>query len=162
MVGEILASRLSPRAAPRFLCAATAIQQGWSKAMKNTMRILACSAASILLGAAANAEPLTTTRQIGSAILACWESPAGITNSSVTLNFSLKRDGSLIGPPRATAINVSGNEQARKQFIAAAEDALNRCTPVELAPALANGIAGRIFTMQFGTADRNPTLIPGN
>ena len=130
--------------------------------MKDKTRLLACSAALILSAPAANAEPATTTDDVGNAILACWQPPAGTTNSSVTLNFSLKRDGSLIGPPRVTAIDVNGEEQARKQFVAAAEDALNRCTPVELAPALADGIAGQIFTMQFATADRNPTLIPGN
>ena len=129
--------------------------------MKSTMRILACSAASILSGVAANAEPLTTTRQIGSAILACWEPPAGIEKSSVTLSFSLKRDGSLIGPPLPTAVAVTGDQNARKQFIEAAKDAVNRCTPVELAPALADGIAGQTFTLRFGTGERNPALTPG-
>lgn len=130
--------------------------------MKNTMRLLAWSAALLLSGPAAHAEPMTSMDQVGNAILVCWKPPAGIVQSSVTLRFSLKRDGSLIGPPRATAINVSGDDNARKQFIAAAIDAVNRCTPVELAPDLAQGIGGQTFAMEFASVDGNSGIVPGN
>jgi hypothetical protein len=130
--------------------------------MKDEMKLLAWSAILTMSALPANADPLTTMDQVGKAILTCWRPPAGFTASSVTLSFSLKRDGSLIGPPESTAIDVTGNEDAKKQFIAAAMNAVGQCTPVELAPALAQGIGGQAFTMEFATADRNPAVTSDN
>lgn len=147
---------------PSRLFAVTATRHGWSKAMNNTIRLLAWTAALIVSGPAAHAEPVTSMDQVGNAILAFWKPPAGIATSSVTLRFSLKRDGSLIGLPRATAINVTGDDNARKEFVAAAIDAVNRCTPIELAPALAQGIGGQTFSMAFATGDGVSGITPGN
>src|SRR5262245_52860942 len=130
--------------------------------MIDAMRLLAWAAALILSALPANADPLTTMDQVGKAILACWKPPAGFTASTVTLSFSFDRDGSLIGPPEPTAIDVTGDEDARKQFIAAAMDAVDQCTPVEFAPDLAQGIGGQVFTMDFATADRNPAVTSDN
>jgi hypothetical protein len=127
-----------------------------------TVRLFACSALLTLSALPADADPLTTMDQVGKAVLACWKPPAGFTASSVTLSFSLKRDGSLIGPPQPTAIDVTGDENAHRQFIAAAMSAVDQCTPVALAPALAQGIGGQVFTMDFTTADRNPAITSGN
>jgi hypothetical protein len=126
------------------------------------MRLFAWSAVLTLSALQANADPLTAMDQVGKAILACWKPPAGFAKSSVTLSFSFKRDGSLIGPPQPTAIDVTGDDNAHKQFIAAAIHAVDQCTPVEFAPALAQGIGGQVFTMDFTTADRNPAITSGN
>ncbi|MDW6024248.1 hypothetical protein SAZ10_21085 [Mesorhizobium sp. BAC0120] len=125
-------------------------------------RLFAWLAVLTLSALPANADPLTAMDQVGKAILACWKPPAGITKSSVTLSFSFNRDGSLIGPPQPTAIDVTGDENAHKQFIAAAINAVDQCTPVEFAPALAQGIGGQPFTMDFTTADRNPAITSDN
>ena len=130
--------------------------------MKGPVKLLAWSAALTLSALPANADPLTSMDQVGKAILACWKPPAGFAASSVTLSFSFNRDGSLIGPPQSTAIDVTGDENARKQFIAAAMDAVGKCTPVEFAPTLAQGIGGQVFTMDFATADRNPAVTSDN
>ena len=130
--------------------------------MKDPMKLLAWSAALTLSALPASADPLTTMDQVGKAIMACWKPPAGFSASSVTLSFGFNRDGSLIGPPQSTAIDVTGDENAKKQFIAAAMDAVGQCTPVEFAPALAQGIGGQVFTMQFATADRNPAVTSDN
>src|SRR5262245_32743930 len=122
---------------------------GRRKSMKGPVKLLAWSVALALPALPANAEPLTTMDQVGKAVLACWKPPAGFTASSVTLSFSFNRDGSLLGPPQSTAIDVTGDEGARKQFIAAAMKAVGQCTPVEFAPALAQGIGGQVFTMEF-------------
>ena len=94
--------------------------------------------------------------------MSCWKPPTGVKKSTVTLSFSFKSDGSLIGPPQATFIDVAGDEDVRRQFVAAAMDAVNQCTPVELSPALAQGIGGQVFTMEFATADKAQTLSPEN
>lgn len=95
------------------------------------------------------AAPLNSMHEVGSAMLACWKPPADSDNSSVTLSFSFKRDGTLIGPPRATAIHVSGDDKARKAYVDAATKALQDCLPLSFSPSLAQGIAGSVFTLQF-------------
>ena len=131
--------------------------------MKSPKRFLVLLVALILLPLPVQAVvALTTMNQVGKAVLACWEPPAGVKNSSVTLSFSFKRDGSLIGPPRSTAIDVDGDESTRKQFIAAAIDAVEQCTPVKFSSDLAQGIPGQVFSMEFATADRTPSITPDN
>ena len=109
----------------------------------------------------AMADPVSTMDQVGKSILTCWQPPAGVTKSAVTLSFSLKRDGSLVGPPMTTAIDIAGDEDD-KQFVDAAKAAVQQCTPVELAPDLASGIGGQVFTMEFATADRSPAVTSDN
>ncbi|BAB50559.1 hypothetical protein [Mesorhizobium japonicum] len=92
---------------------------------------------------------LNTMDDVGDAIQACWTPPADAGNSTVTLSFSFKRDGSLIGPPRPTAAKVAGDDKARKAYIDAAIAAVKNCTPLSLSPALAQGIGGNVFTLQL-------------
>ncbi|TPW26198.1 hypothetical protein FJU11_15920 [Pararhizobium mangrovi] len=87
--------------------------------------------------------------QIGSALLACWNPPAGSTGALVTLRFSFRRDGSIFGVPRPTGVVYHGQPKARAAFVEAAEDAVRACAPLDLSPALAAGIAGQVFTMTF-------------
>ena len=131
--------------------------------MKSIKRDVSCAIfALVLLPLTTHAEPLTTMDEVGAAVMACWKPPAGVKNSTVTLSFSFESDGSLIGPPQATDINVAGDETVRQQFVAAAMDAVDRCTPVELSPALAQGIGGNPFTMEFASADKAQTISPEN
>jgi hypothetical protein len=106
---------------------------------------------------AAIAEPIATMGDVGAAIFSCWSAPEGTDKSAVTLRFSFKRDGSLIGPPKPTAVDIEGDAELRRRFIEAAVDAVERCTPVSLAPALAQGIGGRVFTMRFSSPDYAPS-----
>ncbi|MEJ5018538.1 hypothetical protein WH297_02115 [Ochrobactrum vermis] len=103
---------------------------------------------------AAQAQELKTMDEVGSALNACWSPPSGSKNSAVTLSFSFKRDGSLMGPPRASAINVQGDDAAKKAFLNGAIEAIEKCTPLKLAPALAEGIGGNVFTMRFHSSDQ--------
>jgi hypothetical protein len=110
-------------------------------------------AGALLAGATcqSNGAPLHTMDDVGAAIGACWTPPADAGQSSVTLSFSFRRDGTLIGPPKPTAIHVAGDEKARKAFVDAATAALQHCLPLSFSPALAQGIAGTIFTWQFSS-----------
>jgi len=130
--------------------------------MISLTRIVFCFSALILMLLAAVADPLTTMDEVGAAIMSCWKPPVGAEKSTVTLSFSLKSDGSLVGPPQTTFINVSGDEDVRQHFVAVAMDAVDRCTPVELSPALAEGIGGQPFTMEFASPDKAQTLTPSN
>lgn len=118
----------------------------------NTARFLVMAGAlSVVPFPSAATAPLNGMNEVGAALLACWTPPANSDNSSVTLSFSFKRDGTLIGPPKTTAIHVVGDDKARKAYVDAAIKALNDCLPLSLSPALAQGIAGNVFTLQFSS-----------
>ena len=108
-------------------------------------------AGAVVMGATSPsaAAQLNTMDEVGTAIQACWTPPADAGNSTVTLSFSFKRDGTLLGPPRPTAAKVAGDDKARKSFIDAATAAVKNCTPLNLSQQLAQGIAGNVFTLQF-------------
>ena len=127
--------------------------------MKSLKRAVSCAVALVLLPLTTHADPLTTMEEVGAAVMSCWKPPSGVKNSAVTLRFGLEDDGSLIGPPRPTYIDVAGDEKVRQLFVAAAMDAVDRCTPVELSPALAQGIGGNPFTMEFASADKAQTIL---
>lgn len=117
--------------------------------MKNN--VMAAAVAAITAGwlvGPSIAEPLNTMDDVGRAIDSCWEAPSGV-KGTVTLSFSFKRDGSLIGKPRPTNISVEGDDKARQQFIQSAMNALDTCMPLTFSPGLAEGIAGQVFTMPF-------------
>lgn len=107
------------------------------------------------------AAPIANAEDAGAAILACWDPPANTKGSFVTLSFSLKRDGTLIGPPEPTGINVAGDEEARKQFVEAAIAALESCLPLEFSPAFAEGVGGQVFTLLF-TSPKIEVVAPAN
>jgi hypothetical protein len=130
--------------------------------MRRFTRVLSvCGAALFVSVSSPMAAPLNTMDEVGAAIRACWTVPAGSNDSSVTLSFSFKRDGTLIGAPRPTAINVAGDDEARKQFVDGAIAAVKRCLPLDFSPALAAGIGGQVFTMQF-TTKQNQAILPAN
>ncbi|RVA75666.1 hypothetical protein [Mesorhizobium sp. M7A.F.Ca.CA.001.11.2.1] len=120
--------------------------------MKSVARRIAVAGV-MLAGAvhASSAAELNKMDDVGAAIQACWTPPAGAGTASVTLSFSFKRDGTLIGPPRPTAIKVEGDAKAKKSFVDAATTALQNCLPLTFSAKLAQGIAGNVFTLQFAS-----------
>jgi len=95
-------------------------------------------------------EPVRTLRELGPAFAACWRAPPGSEGSEITLRFSLKRDGGLLGKPRITYSRLSGDEEARRRFVAAALAAVAECLPAPIAPELGATIAGRPLTLRLG------------
>ena len=108
--------------------------------------------AAVLLGVltvAAPADPLRNMDEVAATLQACWKPPSGSEDSFVTMKFSFRRDGSLFGRPLPAIISVVGDEKARQQFIEAAIRAIEKCSPLDFAPALAEGIGGQVFMMRF-------------
>lgn len=113
---------------------------------------LGIALAAVVFGQSAerlSAEPLATMDEVGAALQACWSPPSDVAKGSATLQFSFKRDGTLIGPPKASSIRVEGDADQRKQFVQAATDAIQKCVPLTFAPKLAAGMAGTVFTLQL-------------
>ncbi|RWC86821.1 MAG: hypothetical protein EOS72_24525 [Mesorhizobium sp.] len=119
--------------------------------MKGVAELVIAGVMSAGIVCPSNAATLNNMDDVGAAIQSCWTPPADAGNSTVTLSFSFKRDGTLIGPPRPTAAKVAGDEKARKSFIDAAVAAVKNCTPLNFSPDLAQGIGGNVFTLQFAS-----------
>jgi hypothetical protein len=131
-------------------------------AMRRFAQMLSvCGVTLLVTLSSSTAAPLNTMDEVGAAIRACWSAPAGSKDSSVTLSFSFKRDGTLIGAPRPTAINVAGDDEAKKQFVDAAIAAVEGCLPLEFSPALAAGVGGQVFTLQFASQGEQ-SIAPAN
>jgi hypothetical protein len=99
-------------------------------------------------------KPADTLAELYPALAACWQAPTGLSRPSggndveITARLALRRDGSLIGPPRITyAAGVAGNQRAT--LVRGTLDALARCTPVHITPDLGQAIAGRPVALRF-------------
>lgn len=101
-------------------------------------------------------EPVDTLRETGEALYACWEPPAGSEGMEITLLFSLRRDGTLIGRPRATWSKLSGNSSQQRTFVASVLTALDRALPLPLTDGMGGAVAGRPLTLRFSVAGGGP------
>lgn len=121
----------------------------------NTTRIFAIASLSAMAFAAATgsswSEPIGTVQQMDAALQGCWAAPANSQGSSVTLSFGLNSDGTLLGPPQATAISVPGDDQAEQAYLEAATKALESCLPLQFSPSFAQGLAGNVYTVAFSS-----------
>lgn len=72
--------------------------------------------------------------------------PAG---SQLTIRFSLKRDGSLLGRAKITFAALPKDAAARQDFVAGVAAALGRCLPIHVTAGLGGAIAGRPLTLRF-------------
>ena len=96
--------------------------------------------------------PADTLRALYPALSACWQVPEGLSRferAEITARLSLRRDGSVIGTPRITFAKAPGDARTRDILIRATLDAIARCTPVRLTPALGGAIAGRPLALRF-------------
>ncbi|MCJ2135710.1 hypothetical protein MKK69_16890 [Methylobacterium sp. J-026] len=100
-------------------------------------------------------KPANTLAELYPALAACWQVPAGLGRPTpesddieITLRLSLRRDGSLIGPPRVTyAAGVSADQ--RTTLVRGTLDAMARCTPAHITLGLGRAIAGRPVALRF-------------
>lgn len=101
-------------------------------------------------------EPVNTLRQTWEALYACWEPPAGSEGMEITLMFSLRRDGTLIGRPRATWSKLSGSSNDQRAFVASVLTALDRALPLPLTDGMGGAVAGRPLALRFSVAGGGP------
>ena len=84
-------------------------------------------------------------------LAACWRVPPALEGAggvAITARLSLRRDGSLIGPPRITyAAGVAKAERA--VLVRATLDALADCTPARITAGLGRAIAGRPVALRL-------------
>ena len=110
---------------------------------------VALLAGSGLVNAQDSKPAINTMEELGPAIIACWQPPAGSEGSEITLRFGLNGKGELRGPPMVTYSKLRGSPELQKAFALSAFKAVADCTPVRLTESLGRIVAGRVLTMRF-------------
>ncbi|MGN6451226.1 MAG: hypothetical protein ACTHLK_22065 [Brucella intermedia] len=113
-----------------------------------TLMISAASASDRICNSPA---PVNSIQEMYDAIFACWQPPAGTAGMSMTLRFSLRRDGTLIGEPRVTYKGKISGNQASKAFEASIYEALHKALPVPFTQGMGGAVAGRPIALLFTT-----------
>jgi hypothetical protein len=97
----------------------------------------------LLLGSAQSA-PANTLRELTAAIGECVKSArAGLPGSELTILFSLKRDGSLLGRPRISHAKLLGDSSTQRAFVGNVLAAFDKCLPLSITEGLGGAVAGR-------------------
>lgn len=92
--------------------------------------------------------PAATLAELYPVLAACWQTPSEPGNGQVTVRFSLRRDGSVIGMARI-AYAAGETARVRAGLSRAALDAIRLCTPADITPGLGRAIAGRPVALRF-------------
>jgi hypothetical protein len=101
------------------------------------------------LAAPAVAAPANDLRALFSALDACMKDVAGEPGEEVTIAFSLKRDGSLLGKPHVTYSKLPSDADARARFLDSVAGKFNACFPASITDGLGGAIAGQRLTVRF-------------
>lgn len=94
-------------------------------------------------------DPVDTIKELFAAIHACWQPPANSDGMSMTLTFSLRRDGSLIGKPRMAHAGFGADKDLNEAFAASVNGALDEALPVPFSASMGGATAGRILALRF-------------
>jgi hypothetical protein len=90
--------------------------------------------------------------EIAPAIGRCWVPPplpGNVTGGMVTVRFSLRRNGSVIGTPRVTWQSGQMEPAMENRLKASALEAVAKCAPLNLSSGLGGSIAGRPISLRF-------------
>jgi hypothetical protein len=97
-------------------------------------------------------DPVDSIKEMSAAIYACWKPPPGTAGMSLTLRFSLRRNGTLIGKPRATFSDLRANDTLSRAFVASVLKALDEALPLPFSDSMGGAIAGRMLAPRFTAA----------
>jgi hypothetical protein len=95
---------------------------------------------------------LDTIGDLFAALRACWTPPAADVareGMEMSVRFSFKRDGGLIGPPRMTYVTPNVSSRTRDVYRHAIDDALSQCAPLAMTSGLGGAIAGRPIMIRY-------------
>ena len=98
--------------------------------------------------------PANTLRDLSAALHQCLVLPPGPVGSQLTIRFSLRRDGAVLGKPQITFAKLNGGAAEQRGFADAVAAAFNRCLPAAITDALGGAIAGRPILIRFAVRPR--------
>jgi hypothetical protein len=99
--------------------------------------------------ATASDAPANTLRELFGKLNDCLVTPKGNIGSELTIVFSLRRDGALLGKPKITFAKLPGDISDQRKFAEGVETAFDKCLPVAITDGLGGAIAGRPLSMRF-------------
>jgi hypothetical protein len=108
--------------------------------------------------------PANTIKELKAQMNRCIDTsslPTFLPDMQVTARFSLRRDGSLIGVPRITFVSTQANPQTRDLYGQSLIQALQKCAPFVMTPALGGAMAGRMHAYRVifvGTRPKGQSL----
>ncbi|QUS40091.1 hypothetical protein RPMA_15575 [Tardiphaga alba] len=89
----------------------------------------------------------------------CWrgpELPRGHLGMQITVLFSFKRDGELLGRPRITFETPGASDTDSIAYRTAVMETLQRCSPMPFSGGLGDAVAGRPFRVRFDDRRNQP------
>jgi hypothetical protein len=95
---------------------------------------------------------LNTIDDLFTALRACWTPPSPGESSEGTemsVRFSLKRDGRLIGPPRMTYATGGVSAHTRDVYFSSIAASLDGCVPFALTKGFSNAIVGQPIMIRY-------------
>jgi hypothetical protein len=107
--------------------------------------ILGVCAAFCVLALPARAAPANSLHELFDQLGHCILSPGG----EITLRFSLRRDGALLGKPHISYTRLPQDPDKRQRVVENLASALDRCLPAKITPSLGEAIAGRPLVLRF-------------
>jgi hypothetical protein len=107
--------------------------------------LIACAAVPVH----AQDRPANTLQEMWASLETCLSASRGLEGSEITLVFSLRRNGTLIGKPRISYSKLPDDPSAQREFVASVAVALSKCVPLNITDALGGAIAGRPMSIRL-------------
>lgn len=86
------------------------------------------------------------------ALRSCWTPPPAESakeGMQMTVRFSFKRSGDLIGPPRLTFATQGTPSEVRNTYLKAINDSIGACVPLKFTGNLGGALAGRPIAIRY-------------
>jgi hypothetical protein len=103
-------------------------------------------------GSAQAGNRIETLQELTTILRRCWTPPSvdhEFAEMSVTVRFSLKSTGELLGEPRITFVTPGVPQAIVNAYRDSVITSLNHCLPLPLSAALGGAIAGRPISIRF-------------
>jgi hypothetical protein len=95
---------------------------------------------------------LDTIGDLFAALRSCWSPPPADTareGMQMSVRFSFKRSGEMIGPPRLTYATAGVSADVRDLYLKAINTSLDACVPLKFTGGLGGSIAGRPIAIRY-------------
>jgi hypothetical protein len=95
---------------------------------------------------------LDTIGDLFAELRSCWSPPPtdqAREGMQMSVRFSFKRTGELIGPPRMTFATSGASDDNRSTYLKAINDSINACLPMKFTDGLGGALAGRPLMIRY-------------
>lgn len=95
---------------------------------------------------------LNTIGDLFAELRSCWSPPSADRareGMQMSVRFSFKKSGQLIGPPRMTFATAGAPAEARSTYLKAINDSLDACLPLKFTKGLGGALAGRPIMIRY-------------